>query len=53
MDFGAVNEGVVAYLANDTAQAGHAEQDSVFAGAQELLQAVAGLVRESLAIPAH
>lgn len=53
MDFGAVNKGVVAYLANDTAQAGHAEQDSVFAGAQELLQAVAGLVRESLAIPAH
>ena len=47
MDFGAVNQGVVTYFA----QVG--ERDSGFTGAQELLQAVRDLVRESLSIPAH
>ena len=53
MDFGAVNKAVVEYFADGGPVGDHNRQDSVFAGAQDLLQAVVGIVRESLSIPSH
>jgi hypothetical protein len=53
MDFGAVNRAVVAYFAEGGPVGDHNRRDSAFAGAQDLLQAVVGIVRESLSIPAH